>query len=568
MKRSLDTLHGTILGGLALLGALVATPALAGKVTVSDDGGADAAFASKRVAVLIGVDTYADPELSTLEFAGKDARDMASTLRDESIGDYDEVHVLTGADATSRAAILAKLREVTAGLQRDDTFLLYLSGHGTLTLDPIDGTRLWFLPSDSDLSHPEDRGIDVAWLEETVTSLVPRRRVLIMDTCHNGRADGARAALNNSTRDRLSILRGEPPAPNPVAEVTDSEARLYAAQYYQPAMEDKSLQNGVYTHYLIAALSSDRGESDLDGNGLVDVTEAHAFAMDATIRHTGGLQVPRSQYNASGKDSIYLAGNPSQRTRAERALISSYDGLLANARLFIDGQARGSLPMVHAIEPGKHRVEIQTTDGRTIYADTLQMQAGNHYQVEDLRPVRTEGTLFVGGLASHGYSAMPTLTPEVELGIRPAMKGNWKLGVHARLSPSFTARDYQTSFDPESRANVWSGLGGLGTVGAFLGYRASNRLLIGPELEAGGYYRRITCNTVDATGTIDGTCVPNGADGRGLNEFTATILPGLRAELRPADRLSIRYDVRLVPLPTEGNIETALTHGLSVGTTF
>ena len=114
-------------------------------------------------------------------------------------------------------------------------------GHGTLTIDPLEGTRLYFLPSDSTLEQAEETGIGVDWLEAQVGAVAAKRRVLILDTCHNGRS---KSGLNQATRDALRSMRGDPPPPNLVSEVSESEARLYAAQYYQPAMEDPNLGNG------------------------------------------------------------------------------------------------------------------------------------------------------------------------------------------------------------------------------------------------------------------------------------------------------------------------------------
>ena len=154
-------------------------------------------------------------------------------------------------------------------------------------------------------------------------------------------------------------------------------------------MEDKSLQNGVYTHYLIQALTHHSDTADLNADGLVDVTEAHDFAQDKTVKHTGGLQVPRAEYRIVGREAIYLSGDPERRKNAEHALISAYQGLLTSARLLIDGR-RGALPRVIAVEPGRHRVEVQTSDGRTIGKTIATFKAGEHVQVERLLGPQTD----------------------------------------------------------------------------------------------------------------------------------------------------------------------------------
>ena len=84
---------------------------------------------------------------------------------------------------------------------------------------------------------------------------------------------------------------------------------------------------------------------------LVDVAEAHDFARDRTMQHTGGIQVPRAEYRIVGREEIYLAGNPLERSAAEQALLSACDQLLAQARLLVDGIPRGEFPGLLAVQP-------------------------------------------------------------------------------------------------------------------------------------------------------------------------------------------------------------------------
>ena len=104
------------------------------------------------MAVLVGVQDYQDPELNGLRFAEKDAR-LGASPRLEA-GGFDRVIVVDGMEATTAKGIEQAIAQASADLQRDDTFVLYLSGHGTLTVDPIEGSQLWFLPSDGALELP------------------------------------------------------------------------------------------------------------------------------------------------------------------------------------------------------------------------------------------------------------------------------------------------------------------------------------------------------------------------------------------------------------------------------
>lgn len=531
---------------MTLLNLLLTAPVLAGSLGSGSAEGLDEAFASRRVAVLIGVDSYADPDLASLRFAAKDATDLADVLEDPEYGAFDRVVVLTSAEATSSQGIRDAIDFATADLQRDDTFLLYLSGHGTLTLDPVEGSRLWFLPSDGQLTQATATGIPIAWLEERVAQVEARRRVLVMDTCHNGRE---KSSLDPTTARLLEGMRGDAPAPRGLREVSESEARLFAAQYHQPAMEDPDLGNGVYTHFLMQALTEHAHDADLDGDGLVDVAEAHDFARDRTITHTGGLQVPRAEYRIVGREEIYLSGNASTRSRAERSLLTATDAVLASARVLIDGVPRGVLPELVSVDPGLHRVELQDDAGRTLTRRTVHLRAGETTMAEDLLAVRQPTwVMAVGGVARHGPGAgmFTALSPEVELSwldmvrMPPVLTTN----LHLRASAS---RGQAVDVDPLAPVT-----GGMISGGVAAQLRVPwIPLVIGPELDLGIPWRTFE----DVAGSH--------------RQATLTLVPGLRADLRiPMGRraaATLRYDARVLPIAYDGGWTAVFEHGVSLG---
>lgn len=501
-----------------MIALLTLAGALAGVVPVETTAATNAAYAPRRIAVVVGVQDYADPSLAGLRFPDKDAHDLAAVLRDPTIGGFDRVFEIHGSPSTTRDALDRALRVATADLQRDDTFLLYLSGHGTLTLDPLEGSRLWFLPADARLDDPERTGVAVADLEDFVNGLPARRRVLVMDTCHNGRA-GSKSGVGTATAQLLQGLRGEVPAPRVDREVAESEARLFAAQYYQPAMEDPTLQNGVYTHFLIEALTR-RSDADLDRDGLVDVAEAHEYARDHTIAYTGGLQVPRAEYRIVGREDIYLSGPTVTRTTAERALIGAYDHVLDRARLLVNGTARGELPGLYAVDPGPQTIEVVTDDGRTLLRENVRVGAGDTVGVEALLDRRSSllevlgGAQVVGGADLHPVGAALTvgwvrpwgaggsrLRPDLQLGAtwaggalddgRQMGTGDLSLGGTAALSlgrayvgPELTARvPYRVD---EATGWMEAGLAGTGGLAAGVAFPMNDRVWLDARADAWG----------------------------------------------------------------------------------
>lgn len=439
---------------------LLAASALAGVVT--NTGAPTDVFAPRRVAVVIGVQDYADPALQGLRFPRKDAADMGMALQSPDVGGFDKVTVIDTASGTTRRALLDALARATADLQRDDTFLLYLSGHGTLTLDPLDGSKLWFLPSDARLDAPTSTGLAVADLEDLVNELPARRRVLILDTCHNGRS-GSKSSMSNSTVRQLQGLRGDPPAPRE-ERVSESEARLFAAQYYQPAMEDPALQNGVYTHFLLEALTTARTSADLDGDRLVDVGEAHNYARDHTIAYTGGLQVPRAEYREVGREAIYLSGRATERSRAELALVTAYDHLLERTRLLVNGTPRGALPGLYAIDPGMQTIEVQTEDGRRLLKERVRVAPGERLAVEQLVRASEASLSVLGGASWTGGTEL----------LHPVHGGVELVWARPFRTPTFLRPDLHLAFEAAYGPLPNGGIAGSGSgaVGATLGLAA------------------------------------------------------------------------------------------------
>jgi len=519
------------------------TMAWAGSLGTASGQGLDEAYAPRRVAVLVGVDAYTDGDLPTLRYAAKDAGELADVL--EGRGNFDRVLVLTTPEDTSASAIQQAIDLAASDLQRDDTFLLYLSGHGTLTLDAREGTQLWFLPSDSTLDTVRTTGLAVADIEARVANVPARRRVLVMDTCHNGRE---KRLLDPTTARLLEGMRGEPPAPRLTRDVSESEARLFAAQYYQPALEDPALENGVYTHFLIDALSDSAGDADLSGDGLVDVAEAHDWARDRTIAHTGGMQIPRAEYRIVGREEIFLAGDESLRGQAERALIAATDGLLASAQVLVDGIPRGVLPDVVPLEPGVHRLELQDDAGRTLVRRSLRVGAGETVMLEDLVARRGPGLEVSGGAVLRTGDVSTVVHPyagELEVGwLEPWRGPRWMTtDVHLRGSGW-----RGTVADQDVTTLVDGGTVALGTAVSFA--PEALPLSLGPSVDLAVPWRSFE-------------------DRDGVHRQAAlSLVPSARLAVRPElgrRHLLLRYDARLVSLSYGGAWTPGLEQGLSIG---
>jgi uncharacterized caspase-like protein len=332
-------------------------------------------FAPRRVALLVGVDHYDDPLLGDLRFAAKDATDLQDVLSDPTLGGF-EVHTLT--ERVTRDELWTRLDEVTADLQPDDTFLLYLAGHGTMELRPASPEHsfatephLYLLTSESLLDQAGGTGVPLAELDRLVAALPARRRVVVVDACYSGKGRSVLSAKDLMQRERL---RG--PVPNPAMAVSRYDVRLFAADVNHPAIEAPELENGVYSHFIVSGL---RGEADLDADGLVDVRELRLWARDQTMAYTGGAQVPWSHETQVGWGEIFLSGDPSSRREAEQAILVGLEALPDQAEISVDGQHRGAGTLV----PGEHELVIHL-DGVVIGAGKVQVIAGERLDVSQV----------------------------------------------------------------------------------------------------------------------------------------------------------------------------------------
>src|SRR5690349_10670493 len=101
-----------------LLGALVAcaspsTLEKGGLVPLRlDEAALSTAYAPRRIALLVGISQFQDPQWRNLRYSEKDATDLAAALKDPSRGHFDQVRMLTRPEQTTRAAILSALHEL------------------------------------------------------------------------------------------------------------------------------------------------------------------------------------------------------------------------------------------------------------------------------------------------------------------------------------------------------------------------------------------------------------------------------------------------------------------------
>jgi hypothetical protein len=204
------------------------------------------AGAGRLVVLAIGVNQYANPQLN-LAYAAPDAETVLETLRGQGEGLFSQVRgTLLKDQQATRASVLAALDATARSVMPEDTFVLYIAGHGVRT-EP--DNRFLFLPHDitdaSSWDALKRQGLDDSTLVVAISRIRARNAFLLLDTCHAGQL----------TIDQLSALGNE-----------TGRFLLAASTSVQEALDSYDDRNGVFAYALREGL---RGRAAMDGEGRV-----------------------------------------------------------------------------------------------------------------------------------------------------------------------------------------------------------------------------------------------------------------------------------------------------------
>ena len=244
-------------------------------------------------ALVIGVADYAKPSLK-LDFAGKDARDIAALLERQKGGLYRDVQVRLLEDRkASREAVLDGLDWLRRSATAEDVAVLFLAGHGT-----NDATgRFWFLPADVDTDRLRATAVSGTEIKEALGATAGRV-VAFLDACHSGNVlgSGFRSAAD---MDRLS---------NELSAAEVGLVVFVSSTGRELSRELSEMRNGAFTAALLEAAS---GHADTEQKGAVTLEELNFFVLQRVKVLTKGEQHPNMLRPGSIRDfPLLTVGRP------------------------------------------------------------------------------------------------------------------------------------------------------------------------------------------------------------------------------------------------------------------
>lgn len=280
-------------------------------------------------AVVVGVSEYQNQKIPRLKVSDKDARDFSSFLKTQKKL-FNNIHVtlLQNAEATNveiKKHLYHKLR--AAG--KDDTVVLYFSGHGAD--DPDTPGEYFFIPHDGDPEFLEATALNMSRMR-FMKRLDSKRVLVIADTCHAG------GFSMNGTK------RVTPSLSNLLKRFKESEGRviLTSSRPDEFSLEIEEIGNSVFTHYFLEGL---KGAADADGDGVVSLREAYEHVYNRTNSHSKGVQHPQWEGRVVGEFplSFLLRPHATLEIETEPPLVEAYYREKAEFKLLGKTDEQGKL---------------------------------------------------------------------------------------------------------------------------------------------------------------------------------------------------------------------------------
>jgi hypothetical protein len=254
-----------------------------------------------------GVSKYKNTEFA-LKFAAKDATDLASVFAHNK-GNFGKVHVKVYTDQEVTAEAVTQAKTFLSDAKVDDTVVLFAAGHGLYA--PNSTSDYFFLTYDTELNRLADTAVPFEHMEELLSGIAPRRKLFLLDTCYSGE-DGRQASAEafSVAGSRGLVSRGirrkafEGSSVTPDQHLyTNRERFIYndllrrsgaivlsSSGGAELSYEKDDLQNGLFTEYVLRALSS--SEADTDKDRQLSTDELRSYVSQAVSTASGGLQNP------------------------------------------------------------------------------------------------------------------------------------------------------------------------------------------------------------------------------------------------------------------------------------
>lgn len=242
---------------------------------VTRDLGPDPESGSRQRALILGVNTYNDAKIPSLNYALRDGGRFAETLASArgNAPNFEKIEFLKDRRATPDS-ILETARSLLDGLGPQDHLVLFLAGHGLRD----EAGKFYFATSDTDLADIGATALPFAELA-TLFETTQARVTVLIDACHSGAVGTGAFATSDQAVSGLAGLK--------------SNITILAASKGREFSEEKAeVGGGVFTYALEKVLASERQRYDRNGNGRLEASEVYGGVKDVVTEVSTGSQTP------------------------------------------------------------------------------------------------------------------------------------------------------------------------------------------------------------------------------------------------------------------------------------
>ena len=261
----------------------------------------------KGYALVVGIANY--PKVNKLPSTVlKDAKDIKAILTNPYLCGYpsDQVKLLIDNRAVAEE-IRNNLRWLADEVGPNDTAIFFFSGHGgRIDGGPMAGNYL--LPFDVNSQDLQGSAIGSEEFTALLREIKAERLLVLFDCCYSGGTGETKspvddlpafkAGLDEKYYERLGKGKGR---------VIIASSRSDEVSLVLPEM-----QNSLFTHYLLKALS---GEAKTQGDGLVRIFDVFDFVSDKVKEHQVQQHpVCKAEIETNFPLSLYLGGQKSLKS--------------------------------------------------------------------------------------------------------------------------------------------------------------------------------------------------------------------------------------------------------------
>ncbi len=261
--------------------------------------------------VSIGVSEYKDKKFN-LNYAAKDAIDMANYFKKARKGLYNEVYIKNLVNSEVSLESIKKIKdEFLSRATPSDAVIIFVAGHGVLDKN----LNYYFGAHNMDFENPANGGIPYEELEALLNNIRPINKLFFMDSCHSGELDkdDYTATANSNSKETGEVTFRAAGSVNAelkkgmnlqqasqLASETFSNLRrgtgatiISSAGGAEYALESKEWKNGLFTYSLLNGLTTKAADKNKDGK--ITVSEIEAYVYEQVNLKSKGAQKPTSR---------------------------------------------------------------------------------------------------------------------------------------------------------------------------------------------------------------------------------------------------------------------------------